>query len=233
MNKNKDFETYLTISSRKIIILVNTNLNEKIYEEELVLKSNSKEIVIHELDKFLNENIFKIEKKIKNFIKSVCLIIDSDEIFSIQISIKKNNYGELLTKNKLTYILNEARDLCFDTLKENKIIHVLVDNYIIDGQNHINLPQRLKCNHISLDISFLCQPIDSTNTFEQILKKYQISIDRVLSLKYLKNYFQNDNIDLNSIISKAHEGFNPNEALLKPKKSKNTAFFERFFHFFS
>ena len=45
MNKNKDFETYLTISSRKIIILVNTNLNEKIYEEELVLKSNSKEIV--------------------------------------------------------------------------------------------------------------------------------------------------------------------------------------------
>ena len=60
MNKNKDFETYLIISSRKIIILVNTNLNEKIYEEELVLKSNSKEIVIHELDKFLNENIFKI-----------------------------------------------------------------------------------------------------------------------------------------------------------------------------
>ena len=42
-----------------------------------------------ELDNFLNDNIFKIEKILDNFIKKIVVIIDLDNFFFIELSIKK------------------------------------------------------------------------------------------------------------------------------------------------
>ena len=147
MDDHLNFKTYLSLSSKKFTISVNTESKKNFYKKELILSSDSKHIDLEKLDNFLNENIFKIEKILSDFIKSIFIIIDYEKLFSIKISLKKNNYGELITIKNLNYILNEAKDQCSSSLIDKKILHILIDKYLIDDQKFLNLPQNLKCNH--------------------------------------------------------------------------------------
>ena len=73
MNEKLNYETYLYISSNKLIIIVNDNLDKKIYKEELIINTTSNKIISEKLEFILNKNIFQIEKKIKNlYRKSFC-----------------------------------------------------------------------------------------------------------------------------------------------------------------
>ena len=60
MNEDLNFEAYLLISQKKLIISVLTDLNEKIFEKELKINHNEKKLIFNELDIFMNENIFEI-----------------------------------------------------------------------------------------------------------------------------------------------------------------------------
>ena len=233
MNDYLNFDTYLYVSSNKFTISVNTETKKKIYEKELTLKTDIEYIDFDILDQFLNENIFKIEKLLKNFVKNIYVIIDCEEFFSIDISLKKKNYGEFITNKNLNYILNEAKDQCSNTLVDKKIIHILIDKYLIDDQKFLNLPQNLKCNYFSLDVNFICLPLNYLKKIENILSKYQISISRVISMKYLENLFLDKNVEFTEMAEKVVNGHNLNEVVLSSKKSKNISFFEKFFHFFS
>jgi len=233
MDDYLNFETYLSLSSKKFTISVNTEIKKKIYEKELTFKKDISNIDLDKLDHFLNENIFKIEKLLKNFVKNIYIIIDCEEFFPIDISLKKKNYGEFITTQNLNYILNEARDQCSSTLVDKKIIHILIDKYLIDDKKFSNLPQNLKCNHFSLDINFICLPLNFIKKIENILSKYQISINRLISMKYLESLFLDQNIDLSEMAEKVIDGHNLNEVVLSSKKSENMSFFEKFFHFFN
>ena len=90
MTNNIDFSTFLYLSKKKYIISVYEENNfEKVYEEEVLINEPLSHINYKELDNFLNDNIFKIEKKIDNFIKKVIVIINLDIFFLVQLSIKK------------------------------------------------------------------------------------------------------------------------------------------------
>jgi hypothetical protein len=233
MDNDLNFETFLFVSEKKLIIYVNSKADQQIYKKELILEETSTELNFDILDYFLNENIFKIEKLLKNFVKNIYVIIDCEEFFSIDISLKKKNYGEFITTQNLNYILNEARDQCSSTLVDKKIIHILIDKYLIDDKQFSNLPQNLKCNHFSLDINFICLPINYIKKIENILSKYQVSINRLISMKYLESLFLDQNVDFSEMAKKVIDGHNLNEVVLSSKKSENMSFFEKFFHFFT
>ena len=76
MENNFNFKTFLFIASKKIIISVYSDINQKIYQEELVFDSKMQDLSFDNLDLFLNKNIFKIEKKLKSFNKNVYVILD-------------------------------------------------------------------------------------------------------------------------------------------------------------
>ena len=228
-----NFETYLFLSPNNFTISVTKNDNEKIYEKELLVKPKTHDLDLDKLDQFLNDNIFKIEKILNSFVKNINLIIDSHKFFSVKISIKKNNYGELITSKSLNYILNEARDYCSNTLENKRIIHVLIDDYFIDDKKYLDLPVNLRCNHYSLNISFICLPLNYLRNLEDCIKRYQISLNRLVSMKYIKTYFSDEEINLDEMAKKIINGHNLNEVELTTKKTENKGFFEKFFHFFS
>ena len=68
---------------------------------------------------------------------------------------------------------------------------------------------------------------------ENVLKKYQISINHILNADYVKSIENEDQADLFTMSLKIIDGYNENEVLIIPKLSKNKGFFERFFNFFS
>ena len=81
MIENSDFETFLYISKNKYQIFVYDKNNLKnLYNEEI---ENNDEIELNILSKFLDDNIYKIEKMIKNFIRNIILIVEDDKSFRI------------------------------------------------------------------------------------------------------------------------------------------------------
>ena len=90
MTDDLDLETYLSISSKKIgIYLLDKKKLKNLYFQEENIKNNNVFSDLNILNEFLDNNIFKIEKLIGKFIKNINLIIESEDILTLNIGLKK------------------------------------------------------------------------------------------------------------------------------------------------
>mgnify|MGYP001157499270 FL=1 len=233
MNDNLDYEAYLFISSKKFIISVNSESNKKIYEENLIFENEINNININQLDFFLEQNIFKIEKKLKNFLNEITIIYDLDNFIPVEISVKKNIYENIVDLNNLSHILYEAKDYCKKTIEGKRIAHMIINNYRFGDKNYSLFPKGLECNSFCLDIKFICLPIKIIRNFEKILKRYQVSLSQVICANYVDSFLSDNDRDIFMMTKKIINGHNPNEVLLIDKSPKKQGFFEKFFNFFN
>ena len=234
MTNKLDFRTFLYLNHNQFIIYVAEILtNEKIYSEKLEIEENSKELKFSKLDEFLNINIFKIEKKLNNFIKDMYVILDSNEFHSIKLSIKKNNNGNLINSETLIHPLNDLKNLCQSNLQNKKIIHFLIEKYLIDNKFFTTLPENVNCNIFSLDTEFICLSKNLIENIEKTLKKYHISLIQIISASYVEKFKDNTDNNIFTTASRIISGHNSNEVLLTGKIDKKHGFFEKFFNFFN
>ena len=233
MDKDVTYETFLYLSNKKFTLCVIQDESKIVYEERKFIENDTNSIEFKKLSIFLDNNIFKIEKRIKDFIKDIYLILDVKDLFPIQVSTKNSNNGDLLTIPSLDYSLNEAKEQCFKTANKEKIIHMIIDNYQVDNKNYSSFPKNIRCNNFSLDLRFICIPLFLVEDLEKILKKYQISIKQILSKKYIEELFSDNDQNLFLKAKQTMNGFNQNEVKLEKRILKNMGFFEKFFNFFS
>ena len=91
--------------------------------------------------------------------------------------------------------------------------------------------QTFKTNHyVSKDDR---KRFDLLKSFEQTLKRYQISIKQVVSFDYIKEFIDKDDTDIHNLSKIIVKGSFENEVLIVNKSNKNQGFFEKFFNFFS
>ena len=234
MNEELKFETYLFIDSKKLVICVIEKKTFKIlFKEEKLLDDHNEDSNLKKLDNFLAKNIFKIEKILKNFVKDIYIILDDKEFFSIEISIKKDHNGNSISQENLINPLNMLKNLCQFSFKDKKIIHMLIENYQIDGKDYSILPKNLKCNNFSLDVKFICLSKDLIEHYELILKKYHILVNQMLNAEYIRQFQDQQNPNIYTTASRIISGYNNNEISLVNKTLKNKGFFEKFFDLFS
>ena len=232
--KNKlENKIFLFLGIDKFTIVALNSTDELVYKEEILTNNKSNHIDLNFLDNFLNENIFKIEKKLDEFIKSIFLIIDHQNIFSICLSIKNKFDNIKINSDSMHKLLLEAKSCCNKTLADLDILHMKIDQFYIDGTYFKTLPEKKNCNNLSIDVSYICLPKRISKTIEDVLRKYQISLDRILSLDYLNSFLNNKNENLYATAQKILDGFNENEVYIAHKNSKKLGFFERFFNFFN
>ena len=232
MSNNLNYETYIFLNFEKIIISVYDDLDKKIYEENLKIEKIENKDFFEKIDFFLSKSIFKIEKKLNNFIKETSIIIDLDIFFPLEISIK-NNYENKIDLENIKRLLYEAKSYCRKTLDNKEIIHIVITNYKIDNKNFSYLPPETNCKNFSLDIKFIGISSDYIKNLELILKKYHISLKRLVNGNYVKSFLTEDEKDLFLMTKKILNGLNPNEVVLINKTDKKHGFFEKFFHFFN
>ena len=234
MNKYLEFETYLFINPNKISISVlNLSSLKEFYFKEKLIENPKENLDYQFLLEFLEKNILNIEKNINNFIKEVIVVIDNDIFFEINLSIKNKNFDNNLNSNSLKLLLNESRNQCKETLKDNKIVHMVVNNYIVDNKYYSTLPEEIDTSNFSIDVRFICLSNTIIKSFENSLLKYHISILRFVSANYVRQIF---NVDENNLLigsKKLIDGYNKNEVSLIDKQRKNIGFFEKFFNFFN
>ena len=234
MNKHLEFETYLFINPNKISISVlNLSSLKELYFKEKLIKNSKENLDYQFLFEFLEKNILSVEKNIDNFIKEVIVVIENDVFFEINLSLKNKNFDNNLNSNSLKLLLNESRNQCKETFKDKKIIHMIVNNYIVDNKHYSTLPEEFETSNFSIDVRFICLSNNIIKSLENSLLKYHISISRFVSANYVRQTF---NVDENNLLigsKKLIDGFNKNEVSLIEKPPKNIGFFEKFFNFFN
>ena len=234
MDNSEIFDTFLFIGPKKLEILVkNKNDKSSHYRNKISMEHTEKEKNLLLIDKFLNQNIFKIEKEFNFFVKNIFLIIDDDQFLSVKVSFKRKNDKDIFNLKNLNYLLKEAKYQISESYKEKVIIHMIIDNYSIDNKIYKNMPEDMECDQFSISMNFICIAMKYIRQIEKILGNYQIKIQQIISVQYLRDIFGNNNDDFFDSGQKILDGYNPNEILLIPKSNKNKGFFEKFFHLFN
>jgi len=231
MIENSDFETFLYISKNKYQIFVYDKNNLKnLYHEEI---ENVDEIELNILSKFIDDNIYKIEKMIKNFIRNIILIIQDDKVLDIGISFKKKIYEKNIDQKQLENSLVEVKDIFNENYQDLIIMHMI----IVEKENNFSLNNDNK-NHdyLFLEVNFISIPNNFTFNFDKLLENHQIKIKRYMSGGYIKSFFDKESkesMELLVMANKLNDGLNKNEVQLVSKNKENKGFFEKFFQLFS
>jgi hypothetical protein len=231
MIENSDFETFLYISKSKYQISVyDKNDLKNLYSEEI---EYSDETELNTLSKFLDDNIYKIEKKIKNFIRNIILIIEDDKILEICISLKKKNYEKNENQKQLENSLVEVKDIFKENYQDLLIMHMVIvekeNNFLLDNANNSD-------DYLFLEVNFISIPNKFTFYFDKLLENHQINIKRYMSGDYIKSFFDiesKESMELFVMANKLNDGLNKNEVKLISKNKENRGFFEKFFQLFS
>ena len=228
MIENSDFETFLYISKNKYqIFVLDKNNSQNLYNDEIT-NYDEKELDI--FSKFIDDNIYKIEKKIKNFIRNIILIIEDDKVLDIGISLKKKNYEKNIDQKQLENRLIEAKDIFRENYQDLIIMHMIIvekeNNFLLNNAN-------INDDYLFLEVNFISISNNFTFNFDKLLESHQIKISRYMSGKYIKSYIGEDLAEISNMANQLNNGLNKNEVQLVSKNVKNKGFFEKFFQLFS
>ena len=233
MIKEVDFQTYLSISNNKFEIFLFDKKNTKnLYKDEFKIDNKLNLDDLSDLSKFLDNSIFKIEKLVGMFVENIFIILDHDKNLNVNICVKKKIYDNLINQKNLENTLTEIKDLFKENYPKQNIMHMVVNNYLINGKKHSSFTRDLNSDQLCLEVSFISIPNNLIDIFEKILKNYQIKISNYIDGKYLKDLFKGDSFELSLMADKVRNGYNENEVILIPKNTKNKGFFEKFFQLF-
>ena len=234
MNKEIDFEIYLIISYGKFeIFLFDIKNHKNIYQEEFKFRDVSEKLDFNLLNEFLENNIFKIEKLAGNFINNINLVIENKSILTSNISIKKKNYTGEITSVILESMLTDVKDLFKENYNQYKLIHMIIDKYIIDGVSYSSLQDQISNDEVCLEIKLISISNLIILEIEKILKKYQIQVNNFLDKGYVKDFFIDKELDVSLMAHKLKNGKNDKEVRITSKSPKKLGFFEKFFQLFS
>ena len=232
MNEESNTQTYLSISNNKLeIYLFDIVKFENLYSNEIIIENNFLDYTI--LDNFLDKNILKIEKLIGKFVKNIFIIIENEQLFRTHIGIKKKNYNKVLNYDTVKSLVVESKELFQKSYRDQKIMHIIVNNYMINGKNFGYLKKDIQADDLSLILNFISIPESLSYPLENLLEKYQIKINKYLDKEYVSSFFEDETIEFPVMVCKILNGSNLNEVQLIPKISKNRGIFEKFFQLFS
>ena len=230
---NQDlFRSFFSVSNKEISIFVkNINSDEIVFFKKEKIDNNQSHFNNH-LQNFFEEKIDEIEEQLKLFVDNISLIIESENIVSIQFSLKQKIENKVTSFNELKSLLLVGQE---EVLKYNQnllIIHFLVDLINIDGKIVETIEDKLVKKFMCIDLRFICINQNTVDEFKNLFKKKQIFLEKIFSAEYLKEFMTNNENIINSI-DKVERGINKLEVSLVPKKSIKKGFFERFFDYFS
>ena len=120
-----------------------------------------------------------------------------------------------------------------ETYQDQKIMHIVIQNYLINGKNYLQFQKNLQANDFGLEIKFISVSNKLSYQLEKVLEKYQIKISKYISGIYVENYFRGKRNEFPVMVYEIINGINENEVKLVPKNTINKGFFEKFFQLFS
>ena len=190
MNEN-NFNTFIDFGSSKIRLGLydkDTSKNIFIQEKDCISNFSLSNFDIENSNNIIKDLIKSAEKKINNHIKDINLMIDTPDMFSIDISIKKNSDIRANIKNNINVLLNEAKSLVQKNYFNKKIIHTIVKKFIIDDEEFFEVPsEKIKYNSLIIELKFICFADQVWKYLQESFSENYLNINNLYCSSYVRS----------------------------------------------
>ena len=192
-------------NSFTIIDLGSSKIRFSVFDKNLKLLFKNSSIIKYKdnfLDYFSNlQNTIKIaEKKISSHIKDANVILDSREMFIIDISLNKNFDKKSKIKTAYNSTLLELKHLINNNYLNYEIIHIIICECNVDGKTYNQLPKEDKeLNNLKIDFKLICYSKLLLNTLRQEFNLININIKNFFCTSYVKTLTYVKELNLNKI----------------------------------
>ena len=184
------------------------------------------------LTKFILEKVKDFEKDVGSFIEKVNLITDA-KYNQFSLSIKNKYNSNQIKETDIIRLISDAKQLIVRNNKNCFILHILVDQYVIDGKKYFEFPENLDYKEFIVDLSFITINNSTVKMLNRILKECNIEVKKIISHQYSSRFADKKDLSPCTAAKKVIDGINPLEVKTYNLKAKTQGLFEKMFNFFS
>ena len=176
--------------------VIDSHLNEKFSEVNIV--SYDKEYKNH-LDK-IDLIIKKAEKKNSTHINDIILIMDTSEVFTIDISLKKNLDEKSEIKKVYDNIVLELNQIIASNYNNYSIIHSIISKCHIDNEIFSEIPKdKIIEKNIKIEFKVICFPRELIEKIEKNFIKKNLKIINLFCTSYIKTLSYLKKLDVDKV----------------------------------
>ena len=171
------------------VVEYDNELNYKIIHTEIVTTKFIENSKIHNLEnvsKLIIETLLKIETKFDQTFKSANLLLDHENLSCINISGFKKLNGAQVTKENISFILNNLKGLITENETDKTIIHIFNTSFNLDGNQIENLPIGLFGEFYVHTLSFILMNKFDHKNIISLLRKCNIELKRVVIKSFVE-----------------------------------------------
>ena len=232
--ENYSFNLYLEINNLNYIFFVGKIDEENnftiVYKLKVPLKGFDENRVSdsEEAFKVIKENIYLAEQKLGHTFNEIVIILENLNPTFINVSGYKILNGSKILRENITYILNSLKSCIDKTEPKKTIIHIFNSNFLLDKKKIQNLPIGLFGDFYSHELSFALVNTNDFKNLENIFKKCNIKIKKVLLKSFIHGaYLSNNNLNTDTFFQIKVNEFNSKIIYFK----NNSLKFEQNFNF--
>jgi len=231
MSKDLDNRYFIVLHKDKIIFSCLNNENKISFTKSHTL-INGLNNLFEDMEKFFIDNLIDIEKSLKDFIKKIYIILDTDNSLSVHLSIKYKLETKKINESKISDLLSSLKYQFTKYSNNQKVIHMTIIKLLIDGKEKDLSLLRETLDDLILEVKFECLKDETEHLIRKVCSNYQISVERIILACHLRQSMNNKSEDIVFSANRIISGDNHNEVFLNNKKQIKQGFFERFFNFF-
>tara|TARA_B100000579_G_scaffold438048_1_gene471397 strand:- start:1012 stop:2193 length:1182 start_codon:yes stop_codon:yes gene_type:complete len=196
---SNDYNTIIDFGSSKIRIGVfdKKNINKVFYlEKNCQSNFRIKEFNINQSREIIYQLIQDSEKKFGTHIDNVALLIDTPDLFSIDLSIRKKFDKKKIDTDDIAHLILEAKSIIQKNYNNKKLLHILIQRYDIDKNIYHQFPnENIICDNLILDIKFICFDVEIYDNLIKNFKYNHIFVNQVSCSSYVKSLNYNNFFD--------------------------------------
>ena len=139
------------------------------------------------LTKFISEKIKDFEKNVGSFIEKVNLVTDARyDQFSLSL---KNKYDSgKIKETDVVRLITDAKQQIIRNNKDSVILHLIVDKYIVDGEEYLEFPENISYKEFIVEVSFITVQNSIVKILNKIFKDCNIEVKKIISHQYSSRF---------------------------------------------
>merc|ERR1711991_220975 len=139
------------------------------------------------LSKFIFEKIKDFEKDVGRFIEKVYVITDA-KYNKFSLSLKNKYDSDKIKETDVVRLISDAKQQISRNNKDFVILHLLVDKYIVDGEEYLEFPENISYKEFIIEVSFITVQNSTVKTLNKIFKDCNIEVKKIISHQYSSSF---------------------------------------------
>ena len=183
------------------------------------------------LSKFILEKVKDFEKEVGRFVEKVYVITDA-KYNKFSLSLKNKYDSDKIKETDVIRLISDAKQQIIRNNKDSDILHLLVDKYIVDGEEYLEFPENRDYKEFIIEVSINTTQSPTIKTINKFFKDCNIEVKKIISHHYSSRYAKESDLSPCIAGKKVIDAINPSEVIMHNLYNTKQGLFEKMFNFF-